>query len=230
MSLTYRNGISRIRSLNKLISEDNSITDRVIFYELLATSSLLLKRELDAKKLWSINNLFTSIKCLKMEPVPIYECCNIQSYCTIMRSVCELPKIEEAANKLIMLPVTTIDNKIEFKEGSPLRYENLLKLGLPKSPKMFWVHNNRLYITSDSIIAVNVTFYSLLPNINLYGCSCNNDREIDNFCPVNPLDNEWKIPSYLEDNVIAIVHDKLSKTYFRHITDLLPNITNDEQR
>lgn len=232
MPTTFRQGISRVRSMNKLISADGSITDRAIAAEIISTSTLLIKRETNLRRLWNSPNLFTYIKCLKMTSVPLAECCDYTSPCNIMRSVCKLPKIEEGLYNLIVLPVTSIDGKIRFEEGTPNRYANALKLDLPRKPKMFWIENDYLYISHDSVEAVNFAYYTPYDDDNVLNnpdCICSKKTNMDN-CPINPLDKTWKIPAYLEENVLSMVHEKIAKTYFSHTTEPNSNITKDEQR
>jgi len=80
---TIRDGISRVRSMNKLVSQDNLISDRMIRDEILSSSSLLIKRETNLRRLWNSQNLFSNIKCLKMTDVPLSECCDYVSPCNI---------------------------------------------------------------------------------------------------------------------------------------------------
>lgn len=231
MSTTLRQGISRVRSMNKMLSIDNSISDRAIAAELKSTSTLLIKRETNLRRLWQSPNLFTYVKCLKMFSVPLAECCDYVSPCNIMRSKCKIPKIEEGLYNLLMLPVTSIDGKIRFIEGTAARYANALKIGLPKKPLMYWIQNDYLYVSHDSVEYVNfAAYFSDGEGIILdEDCVCNPRDSKDNTC-VNPLDLIWKIPSYLEDSVLSMVNEKFSNTYFRHTTDIQSDITKDDQR
>lgn len=231
--MTIREAVSKVRSLNKLLSQDNTISDRAIMYEIESVSSLLIKRETDARKLWESDSIFTTVKCLKMIEVPITDCCSYTSPCTISRSVCKIPKIGEGIYNLLVLPVTTIDGKLQFSEGSANRYTNLLDLGLRgKKNMMFWLQNGYLYV-SEKVKAVNLTAYfpsgeNLIEDVK---CTCESKESILNsLCPKNPLDKEWKVPEYLSDNVITMVHEKFNKIYFRHINDPQSDITKDDQR
>ena len=96
---------------------------------------------------------------------------------------------------------------------------------------MSWIQNNYLYVTDENVEAVNFAAYfpdgdtiTIDPN-----CVCNPNLAKDSLC-VNPLDQDWKIPSYLEENAVAMVHDKISKTYFRHSFEDQSDITKNDQR
>ena len=63
---TLRKLVSDIRSMHKLLSSDNLITDRVIASEIKNNSLLLIKRETNLRKLWATGTLFTTIPCLRL--------------------------------------------------------------------------------------------------------------------------------------------------------------------
>ena len=70
---TLRKLVSDVRSVHKLLSSDNLITDRVIASEIRNNTLLLVKRETNLRKLWATGTLFTTIPCLEMVEVPISE-------------------------------------------------------------------------------------------------------------------------------------------------------------
>ena len=48
----------------------------------------------------------------------------------------------------------------------------------------------------------------------MYGqCGCNNIASTEELCK-NPLDKEFNLPSYLEKQVLDMVKETLTKTYF----------------
>ena len=71
--MIYRQLVSSIRSLHKLISTDAVLTDRTIMSELKANALLLIKRESNLRKLWNTDTVFTTISCLEMIEVPVSE-------------------------------------------------------------------------------------------------------------------------------------------------------------
>jgi hypothetical protein len=58
---TLRKLVSDVRSMHKMLSTDNLITDRVIAAEVKNNTLLLVKRETNLRKLWATDTLFTTI-------------------------------------------------------------------------------------------------------------------------------------------------------------------------
>lgn len=223
---TGRDLISRVRSMNKLLSADNSITDRAIFKELKATGSILIKREANLRRLWQSVNIFTVVPCIKMEQVPLSECCEYKSDCKVSRSVMKIPQISEGIFGLLVQYIMSPGGK-EFKFGTPLRFANTLKLKLATNSSMFWIHNDRIYVSDSELEYINLSaYFDSEPAINLYSSCVDNKEE---YSCINPLDKDFKIPSYLEDNLVSMVHKKLSETYFRHIEDHTSNNKDENQ-
>jgi len=68
---TFRKLVSDVRSMHKLLSTDNLITDRAVMSEIKNNAFLLIKRETNLRKLWATDTVFTTIPCLEMVEVPI---------------------------------------------------------------------------------------------------------------------------------------------------------------
>ena len=92
---TLRKLVSDVRSMHKLLSTDNLITDRAVASEIRNNALLLVKRETNLRRLWATDTLFTTLSCLEMVEVPISECCDYADPCTVSRSVNRLPRIAE---------------------------------------------------------------------------------------------------------------------------------------
>ena len=73
---TLRKLVSEVRGIHRLLSTDASIIDRLIASELRISSLLLIKRELNLRKLWNTDTVFTTLPCVEMEEVSISECCD----------------------------------------------------------------------------------------------------------------------------------------------------------
>jgi len=224
---TGRELISRVKSLSKLVSSDNTLTDRAIFRELKSKASLLIRRETNLRRLWQSPNIFTTVSCLQMEKVPLSECCYYVSDCMVSRSVKEIPQIAEGIFGLLIKSVLSPGmEKLEF--SSVERYLNILKLKIKQKKSFYWIHNKRLYTNLPELEAVDVSAY-FDDDIDISKLSnCLSTKDIEKTSCVNPLDKEFKIPSYLEDNLVNMVHDTLSKTYYRHNVDITNN-NKDEQ-
>lgn len=227
---TLRKLVSDVRSMHRLLSTDNLITDRVIASEIKNNTLLLVKRETNLRKLWATNTIFTTIPCLEMEEVSISECCNYVDECGIARSKYKLPKIAEGNYQYLIQGVYSINAMSgtgkKIKEISVNRYINLLKLPVIKKEEYFWIMNGYLYVTNPLIEAVRITAYfeQDVPNEILYpkDCVCGPQVAKEELCK-NPLDKEYACPGYLEKQVLELTSQKLLNTYFRLKDDLTQN-------
>jgi len=224
--MTNRDIVSRVRSMNKFVSADNLINDRVILAELKSKSSLLIKRETNLRRLWQSPNMFTPFLCIEMEVVPLAECCDYKSPCNIAKSKKKLPKIAEGIFGLLIQGVFNIDTSEEFKFTTARRYANLLKLNLPGRQGYYWIQNDHLYASDEDVQMVSMFAYPD-EDVNAKEWNKCKDNSEDN-CPLNPLDAEFRCPSYLIDSVVTMTYDSLMKTYFRIIDDKTSN-NKDEQ-
>jgi hypothetical protein len=224
---TLRKLISDVRSMHKMLSTDNLITDRVIASEIKNNSLLLIKRETNLRKLWSTSTIFTTIPCLEMVEVPISECCDYVDDCTVARSKHKLPRISEGNYQYLIQGVYSINAMSgkgkKLKEITVNRYLNLLKLPVIKKEEYYWIVNGYLYVSNPSLQAIRISafFEEDVSNEILYPeCGCGDPNVTDEeFCK-NPLDKEFPFPGYLEKQVLELTSQKLLGTYFKVKTDL----------
>jgi len=216
---TLRQYISNIRGANKMLSSDILISDRMIASELRNAANLIVTQQTDKRKLWSSPNVFTPLPCLAMEPAPITECCDYQGERMIARSTRELPQIGEGIWGLAIQMVTGLDNMRKFKQTTPTRYANLLKLNLTTNDIYFWIQNKRLYVSNPDTESVNLFAYFTedVPNDLLYpgkDCACSIPPSITDLC-LNPLDKPFWFPANRIKDIEDIVIDRLSRTFLR---------------
>ena len=127
---TLRQTVSNIRGTLKLLNSDALISDRLIASELRNAANLIVSQQFDKRKLWQSPNLFTPIPCLEMEKTPLTNCCEYTGDRFISVSKKRLPQIGEGTFGLAIQLVTGMDQSKKFKETTPARYANLLKLNL----------------------------------------------------------------------------------------------------
>lgn len=217
---TVREMVSRVRSLDKMLNSDNTVTDRVIAAELRSKATFYIRRETDRRKLWNTSTIFTNIPCVEMISVPTSDCCDYTSDQFIARSKYKLPKISDGIYGLLIHGVFSIDAMSgkgrKLKEITISRYINLLKLGLPVNDVYYWVYDRYLYVSSSQVEVTNIWAYfeEDIPSNLLYPtCPCPNQNKPDP-C-TNPLDLEFKCPGYLEDVITKDVLQVLLQTYYR---------------
>lgn len=224
--MTGREFVSQIRSSNKLISADNSISDRFLLREGNNAASLLIKRETNLRKLWNSPNIFTLVECMEMEQIPLSECCDYKSSCIIARTVKEIPQITEGIFGLLIQYVIS-PGLTKFDYASVDRFVNILKMGIKNTKKYYWVSNGKIYVSNGDIEAINLAAYfdREFDSSTLSACK---PKSVSTSC-INPLDKEMRIPSYMIKSVMDLVNENLMKTYFRHLEDPTSN-DKDEQR
>ena len=233
--MTGRKLVSDVRGMHKMISTDGLITDRIIFSELKNNTLLLMKRELNLRKLWATSTIFQTIPCLEMTEVPISECCGYVDDCTVARSRFKLPRISEGNYQYVIQGVYSINamggKGKKLKEITVNRYINLLKLPFIKKEEYYWISNNYLYVSNPMIKAIRFValFEEDIPNEIMYpDCDCGNTQPtLEELCK-NPLDKEFALPGYLEQQVLQLTSQKLLSTYFRLPTDITEQGIDDQ--
>lgn len=227
--MTYRQMISDVRSDLKLISSDILIPDRFIMSELRDAANLLVIQSLKVRKLWQSPNIFTPIRCIPMEKVPISECCDYTSPRNVAKSKFSLPKIGEGVFGLAIQMVTGLDDNKKFVEVTPMRYANLLRLKLVTNDIYYWMYNQYLYVSNPDTEATNLFAYFTedIPNDLLFpggDCDCKNKPSLQDLC-TNPYDKNFWFPSDRIKDVKDIVVTKLSATFLK----LKQDVTSDNK-
>jgi hypothetical protein len=225
--MTLRKLISSIRGMNKMLSTDALITDRVVAAEIKSNTMLLLKRETNLRRLWATDTIFTTFPCLEMQEVSIAECSDYIDEVTIARSKYKIPRIAEGNYQYLIQGVYSLNalggRAKKIKEISVNRYINLLKLPVIKNEEYFWISNDYLYVTSPLVAKVRLValFTEDVPNEVIYpdGCDCGNTISDEDWCK-NPLDKPFMLPAYLEKQVKDLTNQDLMNTYFRQKTDV----------
>jgi hypothetical protein len=224
---TFRKLVSDVRSMHKLLSTDNLITDRAVMSEIRNNAFLLIKRETNLRKLWATDTVFTTIPCLEMVEVPISECCDYADPCTVARTKFKLPRITEGNYQYVIQGVYSINAMSgqgkKLKEITINRYVNLLKLPIIKKEEYYWISNGYLYVNNPLLKAIRLAalFEEDVPNEIMYPeCGCGTPEYTTEQLCLNPLDKESPVPGYLEKQVLELTSQKLLSTYFRLKTDI----------
>ena len=224
---TFRKLVSDVRSMHKLLSTDNLITDRAVMSEIRNNAFLLIKRETNLRKLWATDTVFTTIPCLEMVEVPISECCDYADPCTVARTKFKLPRITEGNYQYVIQGVYSINAMSgqgkKLKEITINRYVNLLKLPIIKKEEYYWISNGYLYVNNPLLKAIRLValFEEDVPNEIMYPeCGCGTPEYTTEQLCMNPLDKESPVPGYLEKQVLELTSQKLLATYFKLKTDI----------
>jgi hypothetical protein len=223
---TLRKLVSDVRSVHKILSTDSLITDRAIASEIRNNALLLIKRETNLRKLWATDTLFTTIPCLEMIEVSISECCNYVDECSIARTKFKLPRISEGNYQYVIQGVYSINAMSgqgkKLKEITINRYLNLLKLPIIKKEEYYWIANGYLYVNNPLLKAIRFValFEEDVENEIMYPeCGCGTPEYTTEEICKNPLDKEFPLPGYLEQQTLELTSKKLLSTYFNLKTD-----------
>jgi hypothetical protein len=117
--------ISQVRSSNKYIFDDNLISDRQIFNTGRTIASMLIKQEVNKRRLLNSDNVFTPIECLDLKLVDLTEC-GVDSCNKGRRSMNQLPELEEGIFGYTIQGVYNIDNSEEIFPTTIREFINFL--------------------------------------------------------------------------------------------------------
>jgi hypothetical protein len=109
-----------------------------------------------------------------------------------------------------------------YKRQSVNRYLNLLKLPVIRKESYFWISNDYLYVTNPDVKSIRlVAFFEEDVNNDIMfpECGCGTNYTDEQIC-INPLDKEFPLPGYLEQQVLQLTSQKLLSTYFNIKTDI----------
>lgn len=215
MAKTLRDSISQVRTMFKLTSFDDSISDRAIGHILKNTAIKFIKQQVERRKLFASPNLFTPLDCISMIQVPLSECVDYTSSVMISRSKYQIPKISESIYGLLVQGVWGLEKKVKYTETTANRYANTLRLNLKKEGKYFWVVNNYLYVSDSAVDVLSMAAYFEEEfDESQYSC-----EDVKKDCPNNPLDSEFKCPSFLLADVEKETYNIILQTYKRSVGD-----------
>jgi len=227
---TVRDLVSKVRSSFKMVSKDNTISDRFIAEDLRTTNIKYVVQRLDTRQGWTDPNLWTVFDCIPMEDIPVTECCDVNIDCQISRSTEKLPKIIGTKYNLAIEGVWSVNkftkSTTRFKEGTANRYSNALRLKNKVKHKFFWFKNGYLYLSEPGIeLASLAGFTEQYVDPTEYSCSADTIK-----CKINPLDLEFKTLKGLEEDVVLAVSQKLLSTYFNVNKDRNSNNIDEQSR
>jgi len=187
--------ISQVRSSNKYIFDDSLISDRQIFNTGRTIASVLIKQEVNKRRILNSDNVFTPIECLDLKLVDLTEC-GIDSCNKGRRSLNPLPELEEGIFGYTIQGVYNIDNSEEIFPTTIREFINLDKLRRKPNKLYYMIKNKYLYILNPDIVAVNIYIYSPDNTFELTECQSMYDGEI-------------KLPPYLKKTFYDMINAEL---------------------
>jgi hypothetical protein len=184
--------ISQIRTLGKYVQDDNLITDRFIYNTAKVNASILLKREMDRRKLLTSDNVFQSLEGIEMVKSLGTEL-GINNY--VAKSKEPLPNIEEGLYSYLIQGVFNIENSEEIYPTSMREAINYSKLRIKSNSTYYFIKDRYLYILNSDVKAVNMYAY-FTEDIKAKAC-------------VSMYDREFRFPPYLLSSLYEMVNRTL---------------------
>ena len=191
--MKINNLISKVRSSQKWIFDDNLISDRLIYSIAIPKASLLLKQEVNKRRLLNSDNVFTPYECLDLKLVDLHEC-GIDASGKARRSVEKLPQLHEGIYNYTIQGCYNIDNSEEIFPTTIREYINLSKLRYKPNKLYYIIKDGYLYILDKDIENVNIYLYT---------------NELTETDCTSAYDHEFKFPTYLEDSLYEMINSSL---------------------
>lgn len=190
--MTNADVISQIKTLNKYIQDDDNLTDRAVYRLAKSQAALLIRRELDRRKLLTSDNVFQSYECLDLILVSGTECdCSTK----VRRSKNPLPQIEEGLYSYLIQGVFNIDNSEEIFPTTIRENINRSKLRIKGNKTYYLIKNHYLYVLNPDVESVNIYAY-FTDAINASPCQSMYERE-------------FKFPPYLFPTLFSLCNQEL---------------------
>jgi len=201
--------IARIKSANKFISDDDLISDRYIYGLLKQKASILIKREINLRKLTNSDNVYQNYECVHLIPARGSEC---DLKCPVRRTKNKLPNIEEGLYSYFIQGVFNTSNSVEIFPTTIRDFINHDKLRVKSNKKFYTIKDSYLYVLDPDVECINI-----------YAYFTDSIEDMDSGC-MSMYDKQFKIPGYLIDPLIQMCNETLIN-YHR-----LPNEVEDNNR
>jgi hypothetical protein len=187
--------IARVKSANKFVSDDDLISDRYIYSILKSKAAVLLRREINLRKLIFSDNVYQAYECVQLIPAKGTEC---DLECPIRRTAKKLPKIDEGLYSYFIQGVYNTSNSEELFPTTIRDFINHRRLRVRTPKKFYTIRNGYLYVLDPDIEC-----------INMYACFTESIEDMDGSQCMSMYQKEFKFPEYLTDALIEMCNQSL---------------------
>ena len=211
-----RDVISQLRSTIRNATPDVRFTNQFLHNTIIDAAKLIIKREVESRKIYRSVEEFKSIDCFHLEPFDATACANIfVPVCNnIMRSVEKIPKAYQSSLGYILM-VFSVGRLTKFDQTTPAIYESLKKREFKAPNKYFWIIDDYLYIPDSNISVVTILGLFI------------NNAEVDALNGVDScrfMDSETGFPQWLEKDILDTAATVLGNITLRVPEDVNPNL------
>lgn len=221
--MTNRQLISEIRNDLQSISPDVWIPGAYILSKSRGFAALFIKREADDKRLFRFSDLYTVIKCLKMEEKDLIDCCdiNIPNCKTVMVSKQPLPEVYSTRFGYL-LNVSSVDYDKRYIPITPEGFKNIQSREFKDlSNRYFWFENQHVVspVINDvtpSVLTVRGVFPDKAAALKLNSCG-------DAVGCLRVLDQEFVAPKHLLQEIKDATTKDLKSSFKQIVPDELTN-------
>lgn len=151
---TVRTDIAQVRETVNSMGVDVKMPNQYIYSKLFDVASLIIKREVDTRKIFDSSELFIPF-CVPMKSVPTVSCTNliIPGCDTLSRSVDKLPKTYQTPTGSIITGYNMNRSK-QLTQTTPMKYMNIAKREFKGNQLYYWIENDYLYMPHkiDSVL------------------------------------------------------------------------------
>lgn len=233
--MTNREIIERIKSLYQsgVASDDNRMSDRLIYSVVYSIRAMLLKQQVNKKKRVSERN-YEYLECIPLEKAEPHDCpCAPPSGCVILKSSCKLPRPISTDYGDYIEGVTSIDGSSVFSKTTWIAKSKKRANKYTSKTQDFFFKDDYLFITTptpDAVTLKVVTVSGIFEDVNGYNCNfCEDcDDVVDDTC-VSPMDKEFKMDSSMIENLISLAVQELVRTFSSQKDDKINNANDDIQ-
>lgn len=216
MKDTYREIISDVTGSLRSLNIDDRISRRLILSILEDKAKNLIKQDADSRRLLKTTDMWLSIDCIDLCPIPPTSCGDIGECKVLMRSKKQLPEVYET-NYGDLIKIMTIEYGKEYTQIRLFDYKDIRNREY-KDPgkRYFWILDHYLYIPDSEVRTVF--------GIGLF----RNPYEVDKFKGIEDckafLDYVFPCPDYLLDVVKSETKKELAEIYKRIVPDEKPDL------
>lgn len=215
---TNRQVVSDVITSLRSINIDDRISNRFVLSRLKDKVRLLIKQDLDSRRLFKITGIWKTIKCFPMISIDFMECGLDIPHCNfVMKSVKKLPKSFDSSYGTLV-KVFTINGDKEYTQIKIGDYKDILNREyINKNIKYFWIDDGYIYIPESQVEEVMVVILTENPQEvdilnNIKGSEC-----------LKPLDSVFPCPTHLLDVAKTQTILELAKVYKGLVEDNRPD-------